>query len=500
MNYERSAGILLHPTCLPGPDGIGDFGPEAYHWINFLAEAGCSMWQVLPLGPTGYGNSPYQSFSAFAGNTHLVSPALLLNESLLTADDLINRPVLHEGIVHFEEAIPWKLNLLDKAFECFQVQNFSALHVDFEHFKSSQNTWLDDYALFMTLKEVHKQVSWNHWPEALRNRKKKALENFSNRNQTTIAKHCFRQFLFYRQWNALHKYAAEKNIRIIGDIPIFVSYDSADVWAHPELFALDATGQPAVVAGVPPDYFSPTGQLWGNPLYRWEAHKKTGYSWWIKRFQSSFQLVDILRLDHFRGFAGYWEVPAGMPTAEKGRWVSGPGNDFFIHVQEALKEMPIIAEDLGDITPEVIALRDAFNLPGMKILQFAFSNTPENPFLPHHYPHHCVAYTGTHDNDTSIGWYEKAPANECDFCRRYLSSPGSQIAWDMIRVVWSSPADMVLAPLQDFLNLGSESRMNLPGTADGNWNWRMPVDALTPRLAERIRELNYLFSRLIPEN
>ncbi len=498
MKSERSSGILLHPSSLPGPNGIGDLGPEAYHWLNFLYDSGCSLWQILPLGPTGYGDSPYQCFSAFAGNPYLISPTLLLNDSLLTSQDLTGKPAFPDEKVQFEGVAPWKLALLDKAFDRFQTHNVPDLQVEFENFKAEEKLWLDDFALFMSIKESCGGASWSHWPEPLRKRKTKALATFQSQHAPTIEKHRFRQFLFFRQWKSLREYAAGKGIRIIGDIPIFISYDSADAWSHPELFTLNSQGLPTVVAGVPPDYFSPTGQLWGNPLYRWEEHQKTGYDWWIKRFQSSLKIADIIRLDHFRGFAGYWEIPAGMPTAEKGRWLPGPGKDFLSSIQKALNGLPIIAEDLGEITPDVVELRESFQLPGMKILQFAFSTTPQNPFLPHNYPCNCVAYTGTHDNDTTIGWYETAPEAERDFCRRYLSSSGTEIAWDMIRAVWSSVANTTLAPLQDFLNLGSQARMNFPGKPQGNWTWRMPPGALTPHLVDRIRELNFLFDRLNP--
>ena len=496
MKSKRSSGILLHPTSLPGPDGIGDLGPEAYRWLNFLYDSGCSLWQILPLGPTGYGDSPYQCFSAFAGNPYLINPALLLNDSLLTSQDLTTKPAFSDEKVQFSEVIPWKLALLDKAFSRFQTHNFPDLQIEFEKFKTDEKEWLDDYALFMGIKEKCGETAWNQWPEPLRKRKAKALAEFQSQHAPHIEKQRFRQFLFFRQWRFLREYAASKGIRIIGDIPIFISYDSADAWSHPELFALNSRGLPTVVAGVPPDYFSPTGQLWGNPLYRWEEHQKTGYAWWITRFQAALKIADIIRLDHFRGFAGYWEIPAGMPTAEKGRWVPGPGNDFLSHIQNALKDLPIIAEDLGEITPDVIELREAFQLPGMKILQFAFSATPQNPFLPHNYPCNCVAYTGTHDNDTSAGWFETASETERDFCRRYLFSSGAEIAWDMARAIWSSAANTTIAPLQDFLNLDSQSRMNFPGKPQGNWAWRMPPGSLTLHLVDRIREMNFLYDRL----
>ncbi|MBP7227963.1 MAG: 4-alpha-glucanotransferase [Longilinea sp.] len=496
MKFNRASGILLHPTSLPGPDGIGDLGPEAYRWLNFLKEVGCSLWQVLPLGPTGYGDSPYQCFSAFAGNPYLVSPAGLMEDGLLTRTDLSDRPNFPANAVNYGEVITWKLTLLDRAAARF-IENASAeLQKDYHNFCAEQAYWLEDFALFMAIKESQGGVAWKDWPTELRHRHPEAIAAFRAQNQAAIQRHMLRQFFFFRQWNALRAYAKKIGIRIIGDIPIFVAYDSADVWANPELFFLDDQGHPTVVAGVPPDYFSPTGQLWGNPLYRWRVHRQTGYAWWIRRFKATLQMVDIVRLDHFRGFAGYWEVPANMPTAEIGRWVPGPGKHFIKSIREALGDLPIIAEDLGKITPDVEALRDDFCLPGMKIFQFAFSSDSDDPFLPHNYPSNCVAYTGTHDNDTALGWYLTAPEHERDFCRRYLARSGDDISWDMIRAVWSSVAVFAIAPLQDLLSLDSSGRMNFPGRPSGNWTWRMTADVLTPALARRMYETNQLYSRL----
>jgi 4-alpha-glucanotransferase len=496
MKYKRSSGILLHPTSLPGPDGIGDLGPEAYHWINFLAGSGCSLWQLLPLGPTGYGDSPYQCFSAFAGNPYLVSPTLLIEDGLLTRADLADRPTFPDDKVSYGEVIEWKQKLLDRAYYHFHKSAPAALLEEYQKFQAEQAYWLEDFALFMAIKQAHNLVSWSQWPEPLRLREPAALEEFKKGNRESIQCHTLRQFLFFKQWDELHKFVAEKGIRIIGDIPIFVAYDSADAWSHPELFYLNKKGLPSVVAGVPPDYFSPTGQLWGNPLYRWNVHKQTGYSWWIQRIKKTLQTIDIVRLDHFRGFAGYWEVPAKMTTAEIGRWVPGPANKFFDAVQKALGGLPIIAEDLGKITPDVIELRNHYNLPGMKILQFAFATTPIDPFLPHNFPVNCVAYTGTHDNDTTLGWYRSVTESERDLCRRYLARSGEDISWDMIRAVWSSVAIMAMAPMQDFLGLGSEARMNYPGKPSGNWTWRIKPDALKDSLKNRIMEVNYLYGRL----
>lgn len=495
MKFERSSGVILHPTSLPGPDGIGDLGPEAYRWINFLSDSGCSHWQILPLGPTGYGDSPYQCFSAFAGNPYLISPALLLDDKLLTRADLLDRPDFPSDRVLYGEVIQWKLSLLDRAFSRFK-RNSTHLKIEFEEFQAKEAHWLDDFVLFMAIKEANGGGSWEGWPKPLRQREPEAISKFISENEESLFKQKFRQFLFFRQWKNLHKYAKEKGITIIGDVPIFVSYDSADAWSHPELFFFNKRGLPTVVAGVPPDYFSPTGQLWGNPLYRWNYHKETGYSWWIKRMRSALELCDIIRLDHFRGFAGYWEVKFGKPTAEKGRWVKGPGGDFFSTLKQALGDLPIIAEDLGEITPDVIELRDLFHFPGMKILQFAFGNDPDEPFLPHNYPVNCVAYTGTHDNDTSLGWYKKASIQESDFCRRYLARSGEDISWDMIRSIWSSVAVITIAPMQDLLSLDSEARMNFPGRPSGNWFWRTPSSGLNLDLQQRLFELNYLYGRL----
>ncbi len=497
MKFIRSAGIILHPTSLPGPDGIGDLGPEAYRWVQFLKECGFGLWQMLPLGPTGYGDSPYQCFSAFAGNPYLVSPALLLDDDLLTASDLSDRPDFPTDHVDYGPVIQWKLTLLDRAFAHFQESASTELKRELGHFQANEAGWLDDFALFMAIKESRGMVSWDSWPKPLRNRDEQALSKFRQEHPEAIQRHIFRQWLFYRQWTRLHEYTNDQGIQIVGDIPIFVAFDSADAWSHRELFFMEKDGSPTFVAGVPPDYFSPTGQLWGNPIYRWDVHKNTGYAWWIDRLKATLKLVDIIRLDHFRGFAGYWEIPAGMPTAEVGRWAPGPGESLFVALREALHDLPIIAEDLGEITPDVIELRETLGLPGMKILQFAFQTDPNDPFLPHNYPRNCVAYTGTHDNDTSVGWYHSAPEKEADFCRRYLARSGEDIAWDMIRAIWQSVATFGIAPMQDFLGLGNEARMNLPGRPGGNWTWRVEPEQLTEQLVEHIHEVNFLYSRML---
>ena len=494
MKFERASGILLHPTSLSGPYGIGDLGPAAYQWVDWLSSTGCKLWQVLPLGPTGYGDSPYQCFSAFAGNPYLISPEFLLRDNLLHSEDFIEQLHFDPGRVDFGQLIPWKLNLLERAFLRF-FSDSGKLRPEFDGFCAENASWLDDYGLFMAIKESHNDGSWEEWPEPLRKRDPVALDKTRKSLASSILRFTFYQFAFFRQWNTLRDYAHDKGLSIVGDIPIFVAYDSSDVWSHPDLFFLDDDLKPTVVAGVPPDYFSPTGQLWGNPLYRWEVHKFTGYKWWLERLRFTLKMIDILRIDHFRGFAGYWEIPADKPTAEVGRWIPGPGADFFNKVKASLGEdLPIIAEDLGVITPDVISLREQFALPGMKVLQFAFSG-PDNPFLPHSYPLNCVVYTGTHDNDTARGWYRSAPEKEKDFARRYLETDGSDFSQDLIRTAWKSTAVFALAPLQDFMALGTEARFNYPSRLGGNWEWRMTEDALSGELQRRVKELNWLYQR-----
>jgi len=497
MKFERSSGILLHPTSLPGPYGIGDIGPQAFRFVDWLASTGCKLWQLLPLGPTGYGDSPYQCFSAFAGNPYLISPELLIEDGLLTQDDLAGMPTFAASKVDFGSFIPWKLDLLLKAFSRF-AQSEESLKKEFNSFCKENAAWLDDFALFMSLKETNGGGAWNGWEKSIRTRKPVAMDKARKDLAESIQRFSFYQFLFFRQWESLRKYANEKGIKIIGDIPIFIAYDSADAWANPELFFLDKDSLPTVVAGVPPDYFSPTGQLWGNPLYRWKTHKETDYTWWVERFRAVLKLVDIIRLDHFRGFAGYWEVKFGSPTAEQGRWVPGPDHDFLKVLSKKLvsknEPLPIIAEDLGVITPDVVALRDDFNLPGMRILQFGFDD-PKNPFLPHNYLENCVAYTGTHDNDTARGWFDSAPDNERNFALKYLNTNKDGFVWELIRGVWSSVAVYAIAPMQDFLNLGGFARMNFPSRLGGNWEWRMSEKDMNDQLANSLRELNGLYLR-----
>lgn len=496
MKQNRASGILLHPTSLPGPDGIGDLGPEAYRWIDFLDRTGTQFWQILPLGPTGYGDSPYQCFSAFAGNPYLISAALLLDQNLLDKSDLADRPNFPLERVDYGAVIDWKLKILRRSYRNFKSGSHPDIQQAFETYMTDEKEWLAPFTTFMAIKSQQEYVAWDKWEEKFRHRNPEALKAFKSENAEEIEFQAYAQFLFHQQWQALRDYAKSKGVRLIGDIPIFVAYDSVDVWVNRELFYLDEEGLPKVVAGVPPDYFSETGQLWGNPLYNWKIHQETGYAWWQKRMQAVLNRVDIVRLDHFRGFEAYWEIPYGNETAVEGQWVKGPGHDFFNIIKRELGELPIIAEDLGVITEGVIQMREEFNLPGMKILQFAFASDPDDDFLPHNYPEKCVAYTGTHDNNTTRGWYETAPEREKDFCRRYLARSGQDIAWSMIRVLWRSGAAWVLAPMQDFLSLGEWARMNYPGNPSGNWNWRMHPDAINEGLVNRLYNTNFLYGRL----
>ncbi len=495
---NRSAGILLHPTSLPGPYGIGDLGRAAYAWVDALVRARQTWWQILPLGPTGYGDSPYQCFSAFAGNPFLVSPEALVEDGLLSRHDLedVRFPAGH---VDYGPVIQFKNHILNRAWENFQRGAAPSLRPAFEDFRHHAAGWLNDYALFRAIKDAHGGRAWAEWPLELVVRKPDALAQARRELAGAVGLHQFRQFLFVRQWRALKEYANRHGIRLIGDAPIFVASDSADVWANPNLFWLDERGRPTVVAGVPPDYFSRTGQLWGNPLYHWERLRATGYAWWVERIRVLLEQVDVIRLDHFRGFEAYWEVPADRPTAESGRWVRGPGAELFAAIRRELGNLPLIAEDLGLITPEVEALRIELGLPGMCVLQFAFGGDSDNRYLPHHHQPNTVIYTGTHDNDTTRGWFTTAPAHETAFVRRYLGHEARDVAWDLIRLAWASVADYAITPLQDVLNLGTEARMNLPGRPAGNWGWRFTPEMLTDEILGRLADLTELYSRWMPE-
>jgi 4-alpha-glucanotransferase len=479
---------------LPGPYGIGDLGPAAHAWLDTLAAARQKWWQMLPLGPTGYGDSPYQSFSAFAGNPYLISPDLLLREGLIRQEDLAGVNFSHDR-VDYGNVISFKIHLLEKAWASFQNGAASHLRGPFDEFRHQQ-PWLDDYALYMALREAHHGSSWQQWPRDLVLRRPEALNQARQQLAHSIGRIQFTQLLFFRQWNDLRQHAHSRNIRFIGDIPIFVSIDSADVWANPDLFLLDEHRHPTVVAGVPPDYFSKTGQLWGNPLYHWEALKQSGYRWWIDRVRGTLAMVDLIRLDHFRGFEAAWHVPAGDSTAERGEWVKGPGIDLFVTMRETLGGLPLIAEDLGVITPEVEVMRDELHLPGMRILQFAFGGATEDRFLPHNYEHNAVVYTGTHDNDTTRGWFRTLTEAENKFLRRYMPYlRDDDVSWDLMRLAWASVADLTLAPLQDVLSLGHEARMNFPGQPSGNWGWRFKQDMLTSAVIDRLADMTEVYSR-----
>ncbi len=496
---SRSSGILLHPTSLPGLFGVGDLGDEAYRFVDFLESSAQTLWQILPLGPTGHGNSPYASYSAFAGNTLLISPERLARTDLLTEGDFRGVPDFPEDQVAFDEVVAFKKSLLHKAYQRFKQLQPPQLASAFNKFSSTESYWLEDYALFQTLKDAHGGRPWTEWVPALVRRDEKELTDARQTFAAEIEAHKFCQFLFFQQWAELKAYCGQRGIKIIGDIPIFVAHDSVDVWTNPEQFKLEADGLPNVVAGVPPDYFSETGQLWGNPIYNWKQMASNGFLWWIRRVSASLKMVDRVRIDHFRGFAACWEIPAGDKTAELGQWVAAPGIQLFQAIRRALGDVPIIAEDLGVITPDVEKLRDDFGFPGMRVLQFGFGDTKAcNVNLPHNYPCNVVAYTGTHDNDTTAGWLKSLQIeNERRFCLDYLNSDGKEIHWDFIRAVLASVADTAIVPLQDLLGLGSEARMNLPNSKEGNWKWRFRTGVLTDDLAKKMKRLSEVYGRQV---
>jgi 4-alpha-glucanotransferase len=502
MPLPRASGVLLHPTSLPGPWGLGEIGPQATTFVRDLAAMRQQYWQVLPLGPTGYGDSPYQSFSSFAGNPLLISFDTLLAEGLLTRDDLESFPTLPADRAAFGALIPARFGVLRTVTRAFAQRASATLQDEFRRFCARHAGWLHDYALFMALKTAHGGGPWTDWPAEFAHRDAAALASACERWRAEVEDIRIQQFLFDRQWQSLRQLARQSGIQIIGDAPIFVAQDSADVWANRELFFLDDAGRPTVVAGVPPDYFSATGQLWGNPLYRWEVHAQTGYAWWLARLRRTLELVDLVRLDHFRGFEAYWEIPAGQPTAINGRWVKGPGAQFLAALRDALGGLPLIAEDLGLITDEVHRLRDEFELPGMRILQFSFGHLGHEPaMLPEAFPENCAVYTGTHDNDTTCGWFRAEPgANdtrpaaavlaERAYILKYLHKrKDTDINWALIEVAFRNRARLAVLPLQDVLGLGSEARMNTPGVLGGNWQWRMPPGALTRKLKNRLARL-----------
>jgi 4-alpha-glucanotransferase len=507
MIFSRCSGILLHVTSLPGAHGIGDLGPSAHEFVEFLAESGQKIWQVLPLSPTGYGDSPYQCFSAFAGNPLLIDLLRLQELGWLRSQDLAISPQLASDFVDYGRVIAFKQALLRKAAQEFFINASETDSSAFEMFCRVNVGWLEDYALFMAAKDFHNGAVWTEWEAGLRQRDPNVLPQWRQRLLPEIEIHKFLQFEFFTQWESLKSRCQLHGIRIMGDIPIYVAHDSADVWAHRELFFLDEHGRPTVVAGVPPDYFSATGQLWGNPIYRWDVLARSGYRWWIDRFRASLKLFDMVRLDHFRGFEAYWEVAAGAPTAIGGKWVKGPGKALFEVLLTELKELPVVAENLGVITPEVERLRREFGFPGMSLLQFAFGNDPQGPsFRPHNYTRELAAYTGGHDNDTTVGWWTSTGIGEStrtaedirkerEFTRVYLGVENEPINWVFIRAVMASVAAIAIIPLQDVLGLGNEARMNLPGTVSGNWKWRNRATALTPEIKARLKALTLAYDR-----
>jgi 4-alpha-glucanotransferase len=508
VNRNRKSGILLHVTSLPSAQGVGSLGPEARHFIDWLARAKQSYWQVLPLAPTGFGDSPYQAYSAFAGNPLLVSLEQLENEGLLEPDSLKVAATLDADRVEFEHVVPIHRRLMGRAFDRFREEATGEQRQEFEAFVASNKGWLDDYVLFQAVKGAHSGVAWTVWEEPIRKREPAAVERYRTELAPEIDFERFVQFQFHRQWTALRLYAHERGVELIGDISIFVAHDSADVWANQQLFALNDDGSAAVVAGVPPDYFSETGQLWGNPLYRWDRMAETGYAWWVDRFRHAIATFDLLRLDHFRGFESYWEVPGDAPTAASGRWVRGPGAGMFHEAEKQFGKLPLIAEDLGVITAEVDALREELGYPGMRVLQFGFGNDPKaTDYQPHNFVKDCVVYTGTHDNDTIVGWFRSEvgegstrTAEEIEaeraFTLRYLCTDGREIHWDMIRLALASVSKTAIFPLQDVLGLGSAARMNLPGTSTENWRWRFQWEALTPEIERRLATLTQTYERL----
>ena len=494
----RASGVLLPVTSLPSPYGVGDMGPSAFAWIDRLHEAGQSWWQALPLGPTGYGNSPYQSLSSFAGNGLLISPKLLVSDGLLHAS-ACEEQTFSPTSVDYGAVMQFKLRLLNQTWSHVKAGFRKDLRSEYEQFCHRQAHWLEDYALFRALKEKYHGVSYLKWPEDLIRRIPRAMTEARKELSQQIDKVRLAQFLIFQQARRLKEYANAKGIRLIGDVPFYVSPDSSDVWAHAELFLLDEKCRPRFVAGVPPDYFSADGQLWGNPVYDWDALRRTGFRFYIERFRALLALVDVIRLDHFRAFAAAWHIPADAATAQAGQWIAGPGAGFFVAVKKELGALPFIAEDLGFITSDVWALREEFRIPGTRVLQFAFDGRADNPHLPENYSTNMVVYTGTHDNSPTRGWFESLPETERKIVWRYLNrieGNGGEIAGELLRLAWSSEAGLAIVPLQDLLNLGSEARMNLPGTAEGNWRWRATEDMLNPSVFEQLRNLTAASNRL----
>lgn len=496
MQIERSAGILLHPTSLPGKFGIGDLGPNAFYFVDFLKSAGQTLWQVFPLGPTGYGDSPYQCFSAFAGNPLLISPELLFNEGFLDQNDVDNPPDYNPYKIDFGSVINYKTELLKKAYLKFK----SKFNIDdiAKEFISKNNFWLDDYALFMAAKQFHNGVQWTEWDKSIAFRKGNAVNEWKEKLKDEINYQKFVQFYFNKQWLSLKDYANKSGIKIVGDLPIFIAYDSADLWANKELFTVRDDGTLEFVAGVPPDYFSKTGQLWGNPLYKWKAMEKDNFLWWQQRISNLLNLVDIIRIDHFRGFDAYWRIPGDAETAINGKWIKAPGEKLFTVLKSKFTELPIIAEDLGVITDSVVELRDKFNFPGIKILQFSFGSTGDKRFLPHNHIPNCVVHTGSHDNETTRGFFESEREKKSEiygWAQKYLNYYGNDIVFELIKTAYSSVSNIVVIPMQDILNLGNEARMNYPGRPGGNWTWRFSWDQVNDKLADLYKELTILYER-----
>lgn len=497
MRFERSAGILLHPTSLPGKYGIGDLGKEAYNFLDFMESAGQRLWQIFPLGPTGYGDSPYQCFSAFAGNPLIISPDILLEEGFLNNDDLKGIPNFNPVRIDFGELIKYKHGLLKKSFEHFK-NNSNGKEKPFEEFCDKNREWLEDFALFMALKEYNHGTVWSEWEKDVVLRKESTIKKWKEKLSDTVLYQKYIQFQFFHQWKNLKNYANKKEIKIIGDIPIFIAYDSSDLWSNKEIFTVDKEGNLTFIAGVPPDYFSATGQLWGNPLYKWNEMEKDDFLWWRKRISALLEMVDIIRIDHFRGFDAYWEIPAGSKTAEPGKWRKAPGEKFFNTIKKYLGKLPIIAEDLGVITKTVTELREKFDFPGMNILQFAFGTGMEARFLPHNFVHNSVVYTGSHDNDTTRAYFEKEKNNGngiYEHAQKYLNYYGDDIVGELIRTAYASVADTIIIPMQDILKLGSEARMNFPGKLGGWWSWRFAWNQVDPKLAEHYKDLTILYER-----
>jgi 4-alpha-glucanotransferase len=496
---KRSSGILLHITSLPSPYGIGDFGSEAYRFADFLAETHQRFWQILPLNLTSaaYGNSPYSSFSAFAGNHLMISPDRMIKEGYLSETDIQPCPEFPAEKVDYAAVTKYKEKIFRSAFK--KNKDSLPTHNDFQKFCSENSDWLDDYSLFISLKKHFKGASWGHWPEELRDRKESAVKEWTEKLRDTILHEKFLQYLFFNQWHSLKNYCDSISIKIFGDLPIYVNYDSSDIWAHPDIFSLDAEKQPVFVSGVPPDYFSATGQLWGHPVYNWDILRKSGYAWWIKRIEHNLKLFHLFRLDHFRGFVGYWEVRASEKTAINGKWVKAPAEDFFKTILKNFPHILIVAEDLGVITPDVKEIMKKFGFPGMKVLLFAFTEDLQtNPYVPHNHVNNCVVYTGTHDNNTIKGWFKRELDHEGK--KRLFEYLGREITdktvhWEIIRLAMMSVANMVIIPMQDILGLGEKERMNLPSSTTGNWEWRLTPEQTTPSLVRRLSEMTRIFGR-----